>query len=108
MELDLKDQPLETNPHQDLSQARFNSSKIHNPPHFTGKVVVEDSQNNRDPNMVFKLVHAMMKAKYGSEFLKRAEELSTSRANPDHIESPTLSRRFAERLKRVADGSNSR
>ncbi|MFZ9181072.1 MAG: hypothetical protein ACO201_04300 [Rickettsiales bacterium] len=108
MELDLKDQPLETNPHQDLSQARFNSSKIHNPPHFTGKVVVEDSQNNRDPNMVFKLVHAMMKAKDGSEFLKRAEELSTSRANPDHIESPTLSRRFAERLKRVADGSNSR
>lgn len=100
MELDLKDQPLEKNSNQNLSQARFDSSKIHNPPHFTGKAVPEDSQNNRDPNMVFKLAEAMIEAKDGREFLKRAEELSTSRANPDPIASTTLSRRFAERLKR--------
>ena len=102
MDLDLKNQPLETNSNQDLSQARFNSSTIHNPPHFTGKAVPEDSQNNRDPNMVFKLTDAMIMAKDGREFLNRAEELSTSRANPDLINSPTLSRRFAERLNRGA------
>ena len=106
MELDLKGQPLEKNPNQDLTQARFDSSKIHNPPHFTGKAVPEDYKNTRDPDMVFRLAEVLIMANDGKDFLKRAEELSTSRAKLDPITSPTLSRRFAERSKREAESTS--
>ncbi len=102
MELDLQGQPLEKNSNQDLSEARFDSSKIHNPPHFTGEAVPEDSNNQRDPKLFFELAKVMMTARDGIEFLKRAEELSTSRANPDPITSPTLRSRFEQRLQREA------
>jgi len=106
MQQDLQSQPLEQNPQQNLLDARFDSTKIHNPPHFTGVSVPEDSTTKRDGELVNKLAKAMFEAKSGNDYLKNAKELSTSRAELKPLTSPTLSRRFAERAKREADGKS--
>ncbi|MFM7557720.1 MAG: hypothetical protein ACKO46_04025, partial [Alphaproteobacteria bacterium] len=100
MQKDLQSQTLEQNPQQNLSEARFDSTKNHNPPHFTGDAVPEDSITKRDPELVYKLAKAMMEAKSGKDFLEKAKELSTSIAETMPLTSPTLRRRFEERAKR--------
>ena len=92
-ELDLKGQPLETNPNQDLTQARFDSSKIHNPPHFTGEAVPEDKSTSRDPGLIFKMAHAMMTAKDNEDFIIIASKIPLIQERPS-ISSSTLASRL--------------